>query len=118
MSDPVFYRAFLQESEDGLRVSYEMWFCHKETECFYMCTRSPPQYKRAKFKRIHKHASRFAQGTQEKALEHLVFRKRRQQTHLRRQLAFNEAFLEGEIDELGAVLATQDLVHEHLNFDC
>ena len=73
-------------------------------------------------KRIAKNNSRFAFDSEDKALEHLKFMKRKQLGHLNRETKFIEEFLSCENltewrTDIKLVPDSRDLVHTYLAFD-
>lgn len=106
------YRMYLNTGTDSIYVGYETWVCIHETKCFWFCANSVEigifsnlnngkgltlqEAKKLKIlvKRIHKSGSRFAFESKEKALNNLLYRKRKQNEHLSRQLKENNLFIE------------------------
>ena len=106
------YRMHLSAGTDSIYVRCEVWCCIHETECFWFCVNSAEigifsilnkgedltlqRAKKSKIlvKRIHKSRSRFAFESKDKALDNLMFRKRKQNEHLSRQLKENNLFIE------------------------
>lgn len=133
-----FYRKRLVPDEAGLLVVTERWVSIHETPCFHYCVTDwsldlmlrvggpggllATARRRRQLKRIHKEGSRFAFETEEQALDHLRFLKRRQLRHLEREQKMVEAFLEAEkLKSTGGdgdlIPGTEDLVHSYYVFD-
>jgi len=135
MTDTTFYKKRLVPTESGLEVFTEKWISLHETECFHFCIsernrgflyaksdETPVQIARRKkiLKRVSKTCSRFAFDSEEKALEHLKFLKRKQAKHMKRDVLFIDKFLSSDLvrDGRGEVVPdSQDLVNEHYVFD-
>lgn len=155
MFDKVFFKMRLIPTEDGLKIWTDTFLAIHETSCycfaipeFARCfftpaltleNETPYQYARRTKRKIHrisKENSRFAFETKEGAFQHLMFLKRKQLQHMKRDMSFIERFLtdakgkqfddfrddKGWID--GAVgipsktlPGTKNLVHEHLVFE-
>lgn len=134
----VFFKKRLCAEESGLIVFTDRFVSIRETECFHYCIpekyfhliaslkrkdESEIQYaKRFKvLKRIHKDGSRIAFETEEKAMEHLRFLKRKQLNHMQRETKFIEKFLGSETlnpdGPYERVPDSYDLVHDYLRFD-
>ncbi|NIB43761.1 hypothetical protein HBA55_29435 [Pseudomaricurvus alkylphenolicus] len=139
MDKKYFYRKRLVPGEWGLEIVTEKWVSIHETPCFHFCVREynfafmkarrldgQTSLQTAKqkgwVKRIAKENSRFAFDTEEKALEHLRFLKRKQLQHMRREIKFLKFFLgTEELEEVGpqsmVVPKSRDLVHQHYVFE-
>lgn len=142
MMKKIFYKKRLIPTECGLEVITDKWVSIHETPCFCFCVSNrSDKYlqalkrkdetdltaaKRMKLlKRINKDNSRFAFDTEEKALEHLRFLKRKQLEHMKRDTAFIECFLECETfdqfnrrgGEVVLVPRSKALVNQHFVFD-
>lgn len=146
--DKKFYKMRLSEDEDGLSVITTEYVPIHETHCVFFCVdkrwlsrfnsvlmkqgESKLQFAKRvgiKVRQIHKSGSRIAFESKEKALNHLLWMKKRQIRHLNRQIAFNKAFVEKckSLDDLTAdnsysvdcyiVPDTRELVHEYLLFN-
>ena len=133
------YKMFLGEDPQGLVVQTREFIVIHETECYFFYISSSNEYmlstglrnkgeseiqyaRRKKIvKRVQKGSFRSVFETKEKALEHLKFMKERQLSHMIRQKAFIDAFLNCEkLDDFCGMLLvpdTEDLVNEYLNFD-
>ena len=132
----IFYKKELHPSENGLQIFTRKWICIHETECFCFCI---PEYdqgfykvlklkgetdlacarRRKILKRISKQNSRFAFDSEEKALEHLRFLKKKQLSHMRRDIKFLELFLATPDENMSGDLIpdSKDLVEEYFIFD-
>lgn len=149
MTDKVFYKKLLRPTESGLVIVTQHWVSIHETPSFHYCIhdyssmfaswrpldRARDYSKRNnvtmlqaakklmyKVKRVHKGDSRFAFSSESTALEHLRFLKRKQLSHMERDIAFVRAFLDADSLEPGSdgcaiVPATQELVLQHYRFD-
>jgi len=139
MSTPKkFYKKRLVAEEDGLIVVTDSLISIHETRCFHFCMpeREVSNYRllkrrdeslldyakrRKMLKRIDKQGSRIAFETEEKALDHLRFLKRKQLRHMERDKAFIETLLATEnIDpcaQMFTIPDSRDLVHQHFVFD-
>ena len=142
MTSKVFYKKRLVPTEFGLEVITQKFVSIHETPCFHFCVLEHEKgflfamkqndeselsaARRAKIlKRISKDCSRFAFDTEEKALKHLRFLKRKQLSHIKRDAVFIEKFLES--DELEKVQIyngfrtqvpnSKGLVNNHFIFD-
>lgn len=133
----ILYKKKLQATESGLEVFTEKYVCIHETKCFYFCVREfrnkflyvlsrndETELQAAKrlkcLKKIAKLSSHFAFDTEEKALAHLKFMKKRQMQHMKRELLFIDKFLTTDLvkDIHGErVPGSGELVLEHLAFD-
>lgn len=134
----VFYKKRLFPVESGLAVTTEKWISIHETKCFHFCIHDRnlgfieylnhkgetglQKARRLKLlKRVSKDCSRFAFETEDEALEHLRFLKRKQKVHMTRDLAFIERFLAAEslVSDSGMELVpnSKDLVGHHFIFD-
>ena len=138
----IFYKKRLTPTESGLEVITDKWVSIHETPCFHFCVaewraksltalkrsdETELQYARRlkMLKRIHKSGSRFAFDTEEKALEHLRFLKRKQLGHMERDVTFIKYFLECDTlkpaDRRGfdslLVPGSKSLVNQHFVFD-
>lgn len=133
----IFYKKRLIPDEAGLVVWTNKWVSIHETQCFHYCI--PEHYhsiglrpregetllqaaKREKIlKRVSKVGSRFAFDTEEKAMDHLRLLKRKQASHMAREMKFIEHFLQCERFEQDGdqqlVPDSRDLVLEHFRFD-
>lgn len=132
----VFYKKRLVTEHEGLVVWTDKWVSVRETDCLHFCvmefaynafakTYEQAKERNCKMKRVLKSGSRFAFPTEAEALEHLKFLKRRQLSHMRREIKFIEAAV--TFFESGAPLeksrgvevlpGTQELVHEFVRFD-
>lgn len=135
------FKKRLQAEEEGLVIRTEKWVCIHETPCFYFCVEDRRKSlvtnalkhtdetaiqaaKRLKFlKRISKQNSRFAFVTEQAAMDHLRFLKRRQLMHMERETKFINLFLECEeleasrYDNSRRVPESRGLVREFLRFD-
>lgn len=110
-----YYKARLVYSEEGMQVVFDILHSIHETQCYSYCLNRwnltngevhPPlkregesnfkAAKRLKYKiiRIHKGSSRIAFETKEKAFEQLLFLKRRQIGHMKREIDLLTYFLE------------------------
>lgn len=113
MTKVEFINMKLTESFNGLVLRPEKFISIRETEYIHWCIREEDKqklrinnrqsghtdYQHAKqigikLFRIYKSGSRIAQETPEKALERLIFLKRKQLQHLRRDISFIELFLD------------------------
>lgn len=132
----VFYKKTLGASEEGLRILTKKWVSIYETPFFHFCI---PEHevkylnvlrnksetvldysRRRKFlKKIAKTRSRYAFDTEEQALAHLKFLKRKQLEHIKRDMTFIRRLLSAPEDQLssGLILETEELVREHYIFD-
>lgn len=111
----MFYKARLVMTEEGMQVQFQEFNCIHETECYAYCINSwssvpsPLKHegetelqaaKRMKIKifRIHKASSRIAFKTKELAFNQLVFLKRRQINHMKRDIDLFSYFLDRTAD--------------------
>lgn len=141
----VFFRMKLTPSELGLQIWTDKYFSVHETPCYHFCIaewqqgytsarldEGETQYQSLKrrgikLKKIAKKNSRFAFETKEEAFENLVYLKKRQLLHLKRDVEFLSAFISfskggglNDLDEIHnqlIVSGTKDLVLSHYAFD-
>ncbi|WP_396180201.1 hypothetical protein [Flavobacterium sp.] len=108
----MFYKAQLAMTEEGMQVLFEEFHPIHETKCYSYCVRGwnypvPLALKRKgetdlraakrmryKITRIHKDCSRIAFATKEQAFKQLIFLKKRQINHMRRDIDLLTYFLE------------------------
>jgi hypothetical protein len=122
----VLYKKTWGASEDGVTVFTEKWIAVHETPCFYFCVREHSVSASLEFlkqhkllKRVSKTSSRFAFDTEQKALDHLRFLKRKQLSHMERDTVLIKALLAATDKDLlnGSVPDTKNLVAEYYVFD-
>ncbi len=125
----IFYKMHLIPTESGLEVITDKWVSIHETPCFHFCVREhnartfempciqgETELQKAKrlhirIRRIHKIGGRFAFDTEEKAMEHLKFLKRKQLVHMKRVTLFVESFLNAdELKNVGSNLHPRMMV--------
>ena len=136
-SETVFYKMRLVPAEEGLEIITSEFVSIHETPCFHFCIpklekqmihiwkrsdESALVYSRRKkiLQRVSKTSSRFAFDTKDKALEHLKFLKRKQISHMKRDMSFIDKFLSSSDDDLtsiGPIPDTKELVREYFVFD-
>ena len=139
MKNSKFYRAKLIADHGGLRVQIDEYISFYESDCYAWCSEEF-SHKRAvrrlsqegalirdvknamNVKRINKQGSRFASNTKELAIKNLVFRKKLQVSHLKRELEFANAFLNSDIESLDShnaflIKETRELVDKYYVFD-
>ncbi len=108
----VFYKARLAMTEEGMQVVFDKYHAIHETNCYFFCVRtwnypipSPLKKhgesdyqtaKRIKYKiiKVQKGCSRIAFETEDDAFSNLLFLKRRQIGHMKRDLDLLQFFLE------------------------
>jgi len=141
----VFYKMKLTPTEVGLSIWTDKYYSVHETECFHFCiaewqrgyanvciNEGETQYQSLKrrgikLKKIAKQSSRFAFETKEQAFENLVYLKKKQLVHLKRDIEFLNCFVSfsknnglNNLEQIHGQLVmagTKDLVLEHYNFD-
>lgn len=142
-----FYKCKLMPCEDGLSIFVQKYISVHETPCFHFCAEehhkgwlASPLKKdsnesniqalrrmKVKIYRVAKEFSRIAFDTEQKAYENLLFLKRRQLIHLKRDIEFINTLVDygtgkqfKDIPLIGSfktVPDSQDLVREHYVFD-
>lgn len=133
----VFYKKVLIPADQGLEILTKIFISIRETPCFHYCMpkfeydmlrvlrrkdESTWDYakRRKALKRISKSSSRFAFESEEQALKHLKFLKRKQLSHMKRDALFIERLLSTPDEQLSKnhlIPETKELVHEHYVFD-
>jgi len=142
-----FYKCKLMPCEEGLSIYVQKYVSVHETPCFHFCiedhhkgwlAKPLKKYKgesnikalkrmRVKIYRVAKQCSRIAFETEQEAYDQLLFLKRRQINHLKRDIEFLDNFINygskrkfKDIPFTGSfrtVPDTQELVREHYVFD-
>ena len=138
MDETVFYKKRLTTEECGLVVVTDKFISIHETRCFHFCVPSHrlrtlkhflqkdetliQRARRTKcLRRVSKQGSRIAFTTEEEALKHLKFLKKRQLSHMKRETRFVSKFLEtDDLEEYGPnhrVPDSEELVREYCVFE-
>lgn len=141
-----FYKMKMSFDPRGLSIFTEKYYLVHETECFYFvipeCQLWYTQEKRnegeslyeflkrknVKVKKFRKNSGRFAFETKESAFRHLKFLKRKQLSHLKRDLEIVNLFIEKVGDKTYSEVSegkpghpiihdTENLVNSHYIFD-
>jgi hypothetical protein len=131
-----FYKARYVEDECGMAIRMSTLESIHETPCMHFCIlvnqvrqldvfvkqgESKIKWLRKqkglqwKLFRVHKDGSRIAFETEEKAIEHLIFLKRKQIQHLKRNLDLVQTFL-NKVDEINSNGSVVDLLSDR--FGC
>lgn len=131
----IYYKAKLHMAEPGMQVQFKEFHQIHETECYSYCVDDwnfpiPQSLKLVgetdikaakrrgiKIHRIHKTSSRVAFDTKEKAFNQLVFLKRRQINHMKRDVDLFSYFLDRVKDDGMAVLKAEWYPHKLRNGD-
>lgn len=126
MTPKFYYKALISVTEDGVGVYMQTWRQLRETPHYSFCreVHNGRIMTSGKEKKIHKTSSKFAAETPNQAIKKLAIVKGFQNQHITRQLAMNNALIDG-IEKLEkthgtdnyVIPGTRDLVLEHYCFD-